>query len=169
MWGNPRLVTWDYNKEINLTLEDALISLESLRFMMGGKIHDSAAENVEVSMTAQGIVSGDGIKFIDPQTGDEITDITPASNTKIRWINLTAGTRGQVGTIAEMKNDKENFKSGNKVRIFWKEIRSATTASAVEISISPSTFPGTLKQPCSAPRGEQKITNQFSELLEAVA
>ena len=41
-WGNPKLVMWDYGKEINLTLEDALISLESLRFMMGGAIKHSS-------------------------------------------------------------------------------------------------------------------------------
>ena len=37
-WGNPKLVQWDYGKEINITLEDALLSLESLRFMLGGAI-----------------------------------------------------------------------------------------------------------------------------------
>ena len=37
-WGNPKLVQWDYGKEINVTLEDALMSLESLRFMLGGAI-----------------------------------------------------------------------------------------------------------------------------------
>ena len=48
-WGNPKLVMWDYGKEINLTLEDALISLESLRFMMGGAIKHSA-EKEEVTV-----------------------------------------------------------------------------------------------------------------------
>ena len=38
-WGNPRLIQWDYGKEITVTLEDALISLESLRLMLGGAIH----------------------------------------------------------------------------------------------------------------------------------
>ena len=33
--GNPELVTWDYNKEITLTLEDALFSAKSLAFMFG--------------------------------------------------------------------------------------------------------------------------------------
>ena len=34
-WGNPKLISWDYGKEITVTLEDALMSLESLRFMLG--------------------------------------------------------------------------------------------------------------------------------------
>lgn len=33
--GNPELVTWDYNKEITLTLEDALFSAKSLALMYG--------------------------------------------------------------------------------------------------------------------------------------
>ena len=33
--GNAELITWDYNKEINLTLEDALYSMKSLGVMFG--------------------------------------------------------------------------------------------------------------------------------------
>lgn len=35
--GNAELITWDYNKEINLTLEDALYSMKSLGVMFGDK------------------------------------------------------------------------------------------------------------------------------------
>ena len=33
--GNPRLVTWDYNKDITVTLEDALFSAKSMAVMFG--------------------------------------------------------------------------------------------------------------------------------------
>lgn len=33
--GNPPLIVWDYNKEINLTLEDALFSPKSMAIMLG--------------------------------------------------------------------------------------------------------------------------------------
>lgn len=33
--GNPKLITWDYGKEITLTLEDALFSPKSMAIMMG--------------------------------------------------------------------------------------------------------------------------------------
>ena len=33
--GNPKLVSWDYGKEINVTLEDALFSAKSLSIMFG--------------------------------------------------------------------------------------------------------------------------------------
>ena len=38
-WGNPKLVTWDYGKDINVTLEDAVISWEEMRILMGAKNH----------------------------------------------------------------------------------------------------------------------------------
>lgn len=33
--GNPALISWDYNKEINVTLEDALFSAKSMAIMFG--------------------------------------------------------------------------------------------------------------------------------------
>lgn len=34
--GNPPLIVWDYGKEINVTLEDALFSAKSMSIMFGG-------------------------------------------------------------------------------------------------------------------------------------
>ena len=33
--GNPILISWDFNKEINVTLEDALFSVKSMAIMFG--------------------------------------------------------------------------------------------------------------------------------------
>ena len=40
--GNPPLIIWDYGKEINVTLEDALFSAKSMAIMLGpdGKTYD---------------------------------------------------------------------------------------------------------------------------------
>ena len=35
--GNPKLVSWDFGKEINVTLTDALFSPASMAFMFGDK------------------------------------------------------------------------------------------------------------------------------------
>lgn len=46
--GNPKLVTWDYGKEITVTIEDALFSAKSLSIMMGnGTVDYTEAENVQ--------------------------------------------------------------------------------------------------------------------------
>ena len=39
--GNPELVSWDYGKEITLTLEDALLSAKSMALMYGVDIKDT--------------------------------------------------------------------------------------------------------------------------------
>lgn len=43
--GNPKLITWDYGKEINVTIEDALFSSKSMAIMFGDgsvKFNDKA-------------------------------------------------------------------------------------------------------------------------------
>jgi len=57
-WGNPKLITWDYGKEITLTLEDALMSLESLRFMLGGAIHKPEADRTIIVRHTEEVVCG---------------------------------------------------------------------------------------------------------------
>ena len=53
--GNPKLITWDYGKEISVTIEDALFSPKSLAIMMGNGavvIH----RGLRVRTVQQGIV-----------------------------------------------------------------------------------------------------------------
>lgn len=134
-WGNPKLVMWDYGKEINLTLEDALISLESLRFMMGGAIKRSAtSEKVIVNLSEQATVA----------TEDELPELKDHLNPnhiyakpeKYRWINMTQGTRGTEADFAAKVDDL--------VRVFW-TAEVTNEDAAIEITISPNTFPGTYK------------------------
>ena len=167
-WGNPKLVQWDYGKEINITLEDALMSLESLRFMLGGAIKQSSADetvlvrhNEEVVCDANGNV---------PLPKDHLTDVElhpiATYGHPIKLINLTTGARTQIvvesssaaskalqgnGTITfvnpAMKVNEET-KAGDHIRIFWEEEVKATGTdanSAVEVTISPDTFPGTYR------------------------
>ena len=169
-WGNPKLVQWDYGKEINITLEDALMSLESLRFMLGGAIKRPMGTDTVVVHHTEEVTAvagtGDNVgKVFVPAPKDHITGIQmlPAASTAhpIKLINLTKGYRTQIteGTMAALntitfKNPKAGIASageapaaGDKIRIFWDEIVAAatTTEDAVEVTISPDTFPGTYK------------------------
>ena len=147
-WGNPKLVMWDYGKEINLTLEDALISLESLRFMMGGAIKRSAEEEkVIVSLSEQAKLTTANTL---PTLYDHLTHKEMTVAGSYRWINMTKGTRGQFIAEADKKeNDERESKAvqgeaDDIVRIFWNQEVTKTDA-AIEITISPNTFPGTYK------------------------
>lgn len=46
--GNPKLVTWDYNREATLTLQDALLSMETLAMIFG----DESGSTTSVSIGA---------------------------------------------------------------------------------------------------------------------
>ena len=57
--GNPKLVIWDYGKDITVTLEDALFSAKSLSIMFGnGTV--GAGEKVTRTIMARTKVSGEG-------------------------------------------------------------------------------------------------------------
>ena len=169
-WGNPRLVQWDYGKEISVTLEDALLSLESLRFMLGGAIKRPATNsNLIVHHTEEVVCTTGGVV---PKPKDHLTNITMSPKAwkghPIRLINLTNGSRTQIvdethetpATGVALTGDKSIiFKNpsmlsadtetviGDHIRIFWdEEITSVRTdETAIEVTISPDTFPGTYK------------------------
>ena len=176
-WGNPRLVQWDYGKEINITLEDALMSLESLRFMLGGAIKKPTANEQVVVRHTEEVVVGTDQKVPAPK--DHLTGITlypkATYGHPIRLINLgggnnsaTAGTRTQIivedanasSEITMKDKNTVEFKNtiagvttatkptaGDHIRIFWEDVitNETTDESAVEVTISPDTFPGTYR------------------------
>ena len=167
-WGNPKLVQWDYGKEINITLEDALLSLESLRFMLGGAIKKPAADAPVVVRHTEEVVCGEaGVvpKPKDHLTGIELTP-TASEGHPIRLINMTTGARTQLvyaaGQTAPAIDGSHavNFKNpkmigsdpvasakGDHIRIFWEEVlqNNDGNETAIEVTISPDTFPGTYK------------------------
>ena len=138
-WGNPKLVMWDYGKEINITLEDALISMESLRFMLGGAVKKAGgSDKVTIHYSEQASVQTENTlpTFKDHITGEVVTPVAP-----YHYINMTSGARGSV------KSDEGITAAvGDVIRVFWEEQKDGTSGNeAVEITISPNTFPGTYR------------------------
>ena len=164
-WGNPKLITWDYGKDINVTLEDAVVTFEELRIMLGAKLKESAKEAVTVHMSAEFEVveEGEGSsakKNLRCLKTDKDGKILPNPTVAVKYIDRKNGLRGQAAKIddlftAEVKDGEEvttpagafaNHEVGARVMLFWEEVRSGETGDqAVELVISPSTFPGTYK------------------------
>ena len=163
-WGNPKLVQWDYGKEINITLEDALMSLESLRFMLGGAIkkNPSTTNEIVVRHTAEVVCKDNGVV---PKPEIDGVELTPecTDGHPIKLINLTTGTRTQLATVGDKidgqkaitfvnprligENQSQTSQKGEHIRIFWEEVLDGDNdpESAVEVTISPDTFPGTYR------------------------
>ena len=137
-WGNPKLVMWDYGKETNVTLEDALISMESLRFMLGGAVKKAGgSDKVTVHYSEQASVQTENTlpTFKDHITGEVVTPVAP-----YHYINMTSGERGTVTS-----DEGITAAVGDVIRVFWEEQKDGSSGNeAVEITISPNTFPGTL-------------------------
>ena len=170
-WGNPKLIQWDYGKEINITLEDALMSLESLRFMLGGAIKKPKADAPVIVRHTEEVVCTTG--GVVPKPKDHLTgvELTPKATEghPIRLINLTTGARTQItyeggvtansdktidgNHVVTFKNpaligdNTEDSKANDHIRIFWEEVivNDEGTETAVEVTISPDTFPGTYR------------------------
>ena len=131
--GNPPLIVWDYGKEINVTLEDALFSAKSMAIMFGnGKVAGVSGSKyimrTEVfvasgtTLPTQGTSSaGWEANYIDPQ-GAAHTKLNPKF-----YADADATT-----TVSALV-------SGNKYFCTY----DLEAAEAQVIEISPNTFPGT--------------------------
>lgn len=131
--GNPKLITWDFGKDINVTLEDAVISFEELRTMLGAKLHSSKNKEVIVNMHGEFVANDEGalvaVNAEHKPTG------------AVKYINRQAGVRGQADSIADIE-----AKAGDRLIVFWTETRDSESAKdAVELVITPNDFPGTFK------------------------
>lgn len=127
-WGNPSLISWDYNKEINLNLEDALFSMSSLVLVTGAAVKTAAADPDTVTV----------------RRTKEIADaaaLTAASlPTAYNWVGQdVAGVSRGNASVAPV--------AGNyPIRVFYDEEQTgAANKAAYEITINADSFPGTYK------------------------
>ena len=139
--GNPKLVSWDFGKEINVTLTDALFSPASMAIMFGDKsgVGTEDAEKItKVAMARISATQADTTVEIDAKEGRKtIKVLTDGGAT----YNTTAGIVSVTGADHEPIS-AENFASqtvGDKVFVHYEV---APTSKKV-IDINADTFPGT--------------------------
>lgn len=117
-WGNPKLVTWDYGKDINVTLEDAVISWEEMSILLGAeKKQGKADKGLKIRKTAEYTYEQDtaNAKVFPWPTADyeqsagltvygkhqfpviaDMRALYNANNEGIRFIDMSNGVRGFV-------------------------------------------------------------------------
>lgn len=123
--GNPALISWDFGKEIAVSLDDAVMSMASLSLMTGSAVReaDTTPNEVKVHKTAL-LKDGDSV---------------PAGITAYQWISPGKGTRGADSLPAALAADYP-------VRIFYEDLADGTAKKgAYEITINAENFPGTYK------------------------
>ena len=135
-WGNPALISWDYNKEVNVTLEDALFSAASLRTIMGAGIDVASAEskatidiNEELTIDATGKVK---LSYA-PKAGTSVSYLDEANG---EYVRVAAAAEITVGEAAD---------EGKLIRVFYKTEVDGTNGSALTITIDAGKFGGTYR------------------------
>lgn len=117
--GNPPLIIWDYGKEINVTLEDALFSMKSMSIMFGDGKLGSAGNPGE--QTAQTIIKTYPVSKIVGIDGD----------------NPYIQDNGIKIDLTDKKTQLDAYKTKDFITLDLKE------ATKSEIEISANSFPGT--------------------------
>lgn len=166
-WGNPKLVTWDYGKDINVTLEDAVISWEEMRILMGALMNKGSADKKVLIRKNATIKYLAGSDSPEEYSGTGLTNKghheLPASGTSGKFINMFDGTRGTFETdesgitykVKELNDDGEFEEKAYTVpshpndvvniRLFWEDTTTNEAVNATELVISPDRYPGTYR------------------------
>ena len=142
--GNPKLVSWDFGKEINVTLTDALFSPASMAIMFGDKdgVGISTGKTDEkitkVAMARISETPADTTVEIDSKNGRKTVKVLADGGATY---NTTAGIVKVTGAN-DVDITAENFASqtaGDKVFVHYEVILQSKKV----IDINADTFPGT--------------------------
>lgn len=129
--GNPRLVTWDYNKDITVTLEDALFSAKSMAVMFGSGKVDATSETIKrtASFVATA-ASSSGLPEYWPSLIDTTDNKWPT--TGVTYYKADAASSTDVVDVSALESGKAYF-----------AVYSPTANNISVIKINSDTFPGT--------------------------
>ena len=155
--GNPKLITWDYGKEITVNIEDALFSSKSMAIMFGnGTVANKKAQ--DITKTAVVRFDSDGklaktfvADVYDANVGSKRVKVrmdsaTPAAdevafaNSGITLVSLTS----ENGTVIDKDLTSSEWETA---RVDYKDQKAFVTytikATTKTITISGDSFPGT--------------------------
>lgn len=145
--GNAALISWDYNKEINVTLEDALFSAKSMAIMFGnGLVKSYNGEKAWIMKTEQFTV-----------TGTAVTVTNLKANGASFWSKTYVGPDGRVYNKVNPKFYKDNINATKRDDSEAKDMSDSETlelnttyfctydlkVAGSVIEVSANSFPGT--------------------------
>lgn len=156
--GNPKLITWDYGKEINVTIEDALFSSKSMAIMFGNgsvvnKAGDTVTKTAVVNIDKEGNLPSYFVADIyDASAGAKRvkvrmdaasvgSDEVAFANAGITLVSLTSENGSVIdGTFTKDEWTTVDLSSYKTQKAFITYTVKATTKT---ITISGNSFPGT--------------------------
>ena len=137
--GNPKLVSWDFGKEINVTLTDALFSPASMALMYGDKdgVDTKSTEKItKVAMTRILKTAADSTVEMDTAEGRKTVKVlAEGGSTYNTGITKVTDADGAEVSASEFSNKT----AGDKFFVHYE----VTPTSKKVININADTFPGT--------------------------
>lgn len=129
--GNAELISWDYNKEINLTLEDALYSMKSLGVMFGD---DNTSNNTKQLYKTIVVNLPAGTTISDTELSGYFKDAVKVNDLTFSGIEVydDQGSKIDTSTTPSITKAGDYFLSA---KISGGEVRGV-------VEISANTFPG---------------------------
>lgn len=158
--GNPKLITWDYGKEITVNLEDALFSPKSLAIMLGNGVASAKSSGLVTRTVAARVKTGGGLDYITVdinENGSAVRKKVDMANATPRDNSFTAYTSAGI-TVKQITAENGTSISSNAAGIDRAAINTAIGSTYAgqkvfltyeqsveksEIVVSGDTFPGT--------------------------
>jgi len=108
--GNPKLVTWDYGKEITVSIEDALFSSKSMAIMFGdGTVSQGTQLIQKTAVIRMGKASEGKVKTVNDYITADIYDATEGS----KRVKLYIGSENTAPTGEVMLTNQIAFTGPN--------------------------------------------------------
>ena len=142
--GNPALVSWDYGKEINVTLTDALFSAKSMAIMFGNgtAINPDATGTMERTVEwicKPGTTEGTVTTFTEVViNGKKYTTTSPTGSPAITDVHYYKISTGKTASTTD-EVDAEDLVANEKYFVHFK----VTAKDISTIEITSDSFPGT--------------------------
>ena len=124
--GNPEIISWDYGKEITVTLEDALFSAKSMAVMFGNGTVNSTDKSIHKTLRLTATTSSNSLSAA---FGSQIT----MGNKKYTTPTTATVIDARTGETAS------TYTAGSQYILSW----DATASEASTITITADSFPGT--------------------------
>lgn len=110
--GNPKLVTWDYGKEITVSIEDALFSSKSMAIMFGnGTVSQGSQLIQKTAVIRMGKASEGKVKTVNDYITADIYDANEGS----KRVKLYIGSENTAPTGEVMLTNQIAFTGPNSV------------------------------------------------------
>jgi hypothetical protein len=147
--GNPILLTWDYNREANFAVQDALISFDGLALMTGNPVAGGTPGDTEVIYKREELtVTGGAVTLsetpVDPAYSHDPTNINADPDSRVFVYDSETGIAG--GTVGSVSGTSvTGITEATKVVAYYPYLYISDGSDLQVVTVSSDNFPGYYK------------------------